>query len=101
MLNSKALNKMRGSLALFTREGSPRGPLLRGKCDSMCFGARETVADVRERSRDGRWGGWGEKADQGLNFPAVSGASPDFFLGYMSQKRLSGCRAEGGSKGTR
>lgn len=53
MLNSKALNKMRGSLALFTREGSPRGPLLRGKCDRV-FGARETVADVRERSRV-RW----------------------------------------------
>lgn len=54
MLNSKALNKMRGSLALFTREGSPRGPLLRGKGDSTCFGARETVADVSEQSRV-RW----------------------------------------------
>lgn len=64
-------------------------------------GARETVADVRERSRDGRWGGWGEKADQGLEFPCSQWSQPRFFLGYMSQKRLSGCRAEGGSKGTR
>lgn len=55
MLNSKALNKMRGSLALFMGDGSPRGPQLRERCDSACFGARETVAGVREQSRV-RWG---------------------------------------------
>ena len=85
MLSSKALNKMRGSLALFMGEGSARGPQLRERCDSPC-GARETVAGVREQSR-GRWGwgGWGEKADRGLNFPAVSGASSDFFRLYVSE----------------
>ena len=51
MLNSKALNKIRGSLALFTGKGSPRGSQLRGRCDSTCFGARETVAGVTEQSR--------------------------------------------------
>lgn len=64
MLNSKALNKMRGSLALFTAEGSPRGSQLRGRCNSTCFGARETVAGVREQSRVGGWGG--EDGERGL-----------------------------------
>lgn len=64
MLNSKALNKIRGSLALFTGKGSPRGSQLRGRCDSTCFGARETVAGVREQSRVRRGGG--EDGERGL-----------------------------------
>ena len=66
----------------------------------MCLGACGTVAGVRQRSRVRRVGGegWGEKADQGLNFPAISGTSSDFF-GYVSQRHLSGRRAEGGWKG--
>lgn len=64
----------------------------------MCLGACGTVAGVRERSRVRRVGGkgWGEKADQGLNFPALSGASSDFLVMCLRGIFLAAVQREGG-----